>query len=198
MLLLDEPTAGMNPQESARFVDFVHRVRDEREVSVLLIEHDMSVVMKVIGAHHRARPGREDRRGRPGRRSGNNPRVIEAYLGRPGRKGAPDDPADTASAPTAGRQGDPMLVVDDISVYYGNIAAVKGLSIKVPQGEIVTLIGSNGAGKSTTLRTISGLLQATHRVDHVRGQGRSAAPRATRSSGAGICQSRRAGASSRG
>jgi len=67
--------------------------------------------------------------------------------------------ADTASAPTAGRQGDPMLVVDDISVYYGNIAAVKGLSVKVHPGEIVTLIGSNGAGKSTTLRAISGLLK---------------------------------------
>ena len=47
MLLLDEPTAGMNPQESARFVDFVLRVRDERDLSVLLIEHDMSVVMRL-------------------------------------------------------------------------------------------------------------------------------------------------------
>jgi branched-chain amino acid transport system ATP-binding protein len=53
----------------------------------------------------------------------------------------------------------PMLVVDDIHGYYGNIAAVKGLTITVEQGEIVTLLGSNGAGKSTTLRTISGLLR---------------------------------------
>jgi branched-chain amino acid transport system ATP-binding protein len=52
-----------------------------------------------------------------------------------------------------------MLEVDKISVYYGNIAAVKDLSLTVEQGEIVTLIGSNGAGKSTTLRTISGLLK---------------------------------------
>jgi branched-chain amino acid transport system ATP-binding protein len=52
-----------------------------------------------------------------------------------------------------------MLVVDDIHVYYGNIAAVKGLTLSVEQGEIVTLLGSNGAGKSTTLRTISGLLR---------------------------------------
>ncbi|HKS44876.1 MAG TPA: ABC transporter ATP-binding protein [Amycolatopsis sp.] len=52
-----------------------------------------------------------------------------------------------------------MLVLDDIHVYYGNIAAVKGLSLTVHAGEIVTLIGSNGAGKSTTLRTISGLLR---------------------------------------
>lgn len=52
-----------------------------------------------------------------------------------------------------------MLSVDDIHVYYGNIAAVKGLSMTVEVGEIVTLLGSNGAGKSTTLRTISGLLR---------------------------------------
>ena len=57
------------------------------------------------------------------------------------------------------RKGEPMLAVDDIAVYYGNIAAVKGLSIRVHPGEIVTLIGSNGAGKSTTLRSISGLLK---------------------------------------
>jgi branched-chain amino acid transport system ATP-binding protein len=55
--------------------------------------------------------------------------------------------------------GEPMLVLDDIHVYYGNIAAVKGLSVTVNPGEIVTLLGPNGAGKSTTLRTISGLLR---------------------------------------
>jgi branched-chain amino acid transport system ATP-binding protein len=59
-----------------------------------------------------------------------------------------------------GPVGETLLSVDNISVYYGNIAAVKGLSITVPKGAIVTLIGSNGAGKSTTLRTISGLLHA--------------------------------------
>lgn len=51
-----------------------------------------------------------------------------------------------------------MLSVNDIHVYYGAIHAIKGVSLEVAEGEIVTLIGSNGAGKSTTLRTISGLL----------------------------------------
>ncbi len=51
-----------------------------------------------------------------------------------------------------------MLKVDGINVYYGNIHAIKGVSFEVEQGEIVTLIGANGAGKSTTLKTISGLL----------------------------------------
>lgn len=54
---------------------------------------------------------------------------------------------------------DTLLKVDNINVYYGNIHAVKDISFEVNQGEIVTLIGANGAGKSTTLRTISGLLK---------------------------------------
>ena len=52
-----------------------------------------------------------------------------------------------------------MLEVKDINVYYGAIHAIKGISLSVDEGEIVTLIGANGAGKSTTLRTISGLLK---------------------------------------
>ncbi len=51
-----------------------------------------------------------------------------------------------------------ILKVDDINVYYGSIHAVKGISFEVNQGEIVTLIGANGAGKSTTLNTVAGLL----------------------------------------
>src|SRR5687768_17290443 len=50
-----------------------------------------------------------------------------------------------------------FLEVDDIKTYYGNIQALKGISLEVNEGECVTLIGSNGAGKSTTLRSISGL-----------------------------------------
>ncbi len=52
-----------------------------------------------------------------------------------------------------------MLRVEDINVYYGAIHAIKGISLDVTDGEIVALIGSNGAGKSTTLRTISGLMK---------------------------------------
>ncbi len=53
-----------------------------------------------------------------------------------------------------------LLEVNDLHVYYGHIHALKGVSLQVDKGEIVTLIGANGAGKSTTLKTISGLLHA--------------------------------------
>ena len=53
--------------------------------------------------------------------------------------------------------GMPLLELEDIQTYYGNIQALKGISLTVEEGEIVTLIGSNGAGKSTTLRSISGI-----------------------------------------
>jgi branched-chain amino acid transport system ATP-binding protein len=52
----------------------------------------------------------------------------------------------------------PMLVLDNVHSYYGNIHALQGISLHVEEGEIVTLIGANGAGKSTTIRTISGIM----------------------------------------
>ncbi|MCJ7512312.1 MAG: ABC transporter ATP-binding protein [Anaerolineales bacterium] len=59
-----------------------------------------------------------------------------------------------------------LLELDGIHTYYGHIHALRGVSLRVEEGEIVTLIGANGAGKSTTLRSISGLVQA--RVGHIR------------------------------
>ena len=56
--------------------------------------------------------------------------------------------------------GNKILTVDDMNVYYGAIHAVKGISFEVEEGDIVTLIGANGAGKSTTLQTVSGLLRS--------------------------------------
>jgi branched-chain amino acid transport system ATP-binding protein len=56
-------------------------------------------------------------------------------------------------------QTQPLLELQDVHSYYGNIHALKGISLTVNKGEIVTLIGANGAGKSTTLRTISGIIK---------------------------------------
>ena len=73
-------------------------------------------------------------------------------------------------SPQRAAGGTPMLEITDMHVYYGNIAAVKGISLTVYPGEIVTLIGGNGAGKSTTMRTISGLLKPKRGEVHFEGQ----------------------------
>src|SRR5919197_257959 len=66
--------------------------------------------------------------------------------------------------------GAPLLVLDGIETFYGSIQALKGVSFKVPTGSIVTLLGANGAGKSTTLKSISGLVPTARGTVSFRGQ----------------------------
>jgi branched-chain amino acid transport system ATP-binding protein len=65
---------------------------------------------------------------------------------------------------------EPLLVLDGIETFYGAIQALRGVSFKVPEGSIVTLLGANGAGKSTTLKCISGLVPAARGTVSFRGQ----------------------------
>ncbi len=83
VLLLDEPTAGMNPRESAEFKEFVHRARDEKNLSALLIEHDMSVIMTISERITVMDHGHVIAEGPP-EEIRNNQTVIEAYLGKAG------------------------------------------------------------------------------------------------------------------
>jgi ABC-type branched-subunit amino acid transport system ATPase component len=130
LMLLDEPAAGMNIAETKNLMSLIGKIR-ERNVTVLVVEHNMKVVMNLCDRITVFNYGKVIAEGKP-QEIQTNEEVIEAYLGRVTKK--------------------------NLHVSYGPIHVLKGISIKVEEGRIVTLIGANGAGKSTTLNTISGLV----------------------------------------
>ena len=169
LLILDEPAAGMNPSEKQGMRDLIENLNKDG-LTVLLIDHDMRLVMGVCTRVAVLNFGRKIADGTPTDVS-TDAGVIKAYLGTggerevssaPGASGVDETVEVVEARATAGVVAEPdnaILEVRDLSVSYGPVNAVRGASLRVGRGEVVALIGANGAGKSTILNTLSGLIR---------------------------------------
>ena len=169
LLILDEPAAGMNPSEKHGMRELIESLNKEG-LTILLIDHDMRLVMGVCTRVAVLNFGKKIADSTPEEVS-TDAGVIKAYLGTggerevssaPGASGVDESVEVIEAGATSGVAAEPanaILEVRDLSVSYGAVNAVRGVSLRVGRGEVVALIGANGAGKSTILNTLSGLIR---------------------------------------
>ncbi len=153
LMLLDEPAAGLDAQETTRLAELLHAVRQRFRVSMLLVDHDMSLVMRVCDYVYVLDFGKLLARGRPDAiRS--DPKVIAAYLGEEATKAAEQ----VQTIARANVKEPPLLEVKGLAAGYGGLEVIRDIDLMVRAGEVVACIGPNGAGKTTTLRAISSMI----------------------------------------
>ena len=193
LLLLDEPTAGMNQSETAEVLEQLQYLKAQGH-TILLVEHKIELVTalsdRVIamdGGHIIAQGDPDDVR--------RAPQVVEAYLGKRRElhvtrtRGQADvltkqnaiereDGAAQAAPVLASEQlaRESLLRLDRVNVHYGQVHALQDVSLDVPRGAIVSLLGGNASGKSTTMKTILGLTRTTSGVIDYDGRDITAEP----------------------
>lgn len=152
LLLLDEPTSGMPPEESLNTLELIRKLKKEKNYTIILIEHKMDIVLKVSDAITVLYFGQKLAEGTPNEIQ-QNEAVQKAYLGgmekgftlsQEKKKRSVSEKAD-------------ILRLEKVNTYYGHSHILQDVSLSVKEGEIVSLLGRNGAGKTTTLRSILGL-----------------------------------------
>ena len=142
LLCLDEPTAGMSAAETHDTMELVRRIA--KNLTILIVEHDMEVVMELATASRCCTTAKSSPRAR--RTKSSKTRGCRRSTSR--HEAQP--PVATATAP--------LVSVDGMHTYYGKSHILHGVSLEVGRGEVVGLLGRNGVGKSTTLKTIMGLV----------------------------------------
>jgi ABC-type branched-subunit amino acid transport system ATPase component/branched-subunit amino acid ABC-type transport system permease component len=168
VLCLDEPAAGLDGAERRELADLIGRLARDWGMGVLLVEHDTDLVLGVCDRVCVLNFGELLTEGTP-EEVRSDPAVIAAYLGedegdeeREGAEAAPA-PATPARAPRpapapAGEAG-PLIAARGLAAGYDSVPVVRDLDLSVRPGEVVALIGANGAGKSTTLLALAGELR---------------------------------------
>ena len=142
MLLLDEVMGGLNPAESEEIIQLILDIK-KRGLTQMVIEHDMKAIMRISDRIVVLNSG-EKLAEVPPRRSSPIPRWSPR----------------TWAKPTSER-GTFVLRIENLDFSYGDLQVLWGISLQVSQGEIVTVLGANGAGKSTTLKNVSRLVRPT-------------------------------------
>ena len=176
ILLLDEPAAGMGAVEKERLAGQIRALKEGGK-SIVLIEHQMDLVMQVSDRVIVMDGGRKIAEGTPSSVA-DNPLVRQVYLGTGGA-----DP-NGSSAKAASPKGEPLLELSGVGASYGPVQAIRDLNLRVWEGEAVCLLGANGAGKSTTLKTIIGGLGLA--CGTIRFNGSNVMAAAKRTAGIGI------------
>ncbi len=155
ILLLDEAMAGLTLREVQLAIDLVRDIH-RSGITLVIVEHIMEVIMSLATRVVVFHQGREIARGNP-REVTQQPR-RDRGLSRHARRQGRGGPHAGGVDGRARRMTAPLLRIEHLEVRYGDLIGVSDVSLEVPQGSVVALLGSNGGGKTTTLNAIAGLI----------------------------------------
>jgi ABC-type branched-subunit amino acid transport system ATPase component len=159
VLLLDEPSLGLAPQLVDKIGEIVQQI-NEQGTSVVLVEQNAAMALKI--AHHAVvlEVGQVALTG-PARELAASHEVRERYLGIAGEKDIKKVTAEPIERVTTGKRDPKRLAVQDVTVRFGGLEALSGVSLQVEPGTAHAIIGPNGAGKSTLLNVLTGVYRAS-------------------------------------